>query len=283
MRLVCSTMKLSLIGALLWLSGCAQTPYAGAGATGANGTAAMTPQQQSQIAQQNKQLEDRARLLDMDNNELNKKLALSIQQEALARDQLAAVKDQLGSVNTQLAQLRDERRDLEQKLAALSRGGNPPANAAPNDIEVAKRPNGVFSNSSMSRKLPEFRMQGIESRVDGDTIRIEIPADRVFDVGQARIRSDATGLLDNILIEVERLYGQQYIGIEGNTDNEPLSNQLFSNAHQLTTARATALFDYVQARTRFKPQQLSVVGHGANHPIVSNGTVAGRAAIAVWN
>ena len=37
-----------------------------------------------------------------------------------------------------------------------------------------------------------------------------------------------------------------------------------------------ALYDYLATRTRLKPQQLFVVGHGANHPVVSNGTPAGK-------
>jgi outer membrane protein OmpA-like peptidoglycan-associated protein len=37
------------------------------------------------------------------------------------------------------------------------------------------------------------------------------------------------------------------------------------------------VFDYLAARTRLKAQQLFVVGHGGNHPVVSNGTAAGKA------
>jgi outer membrane protein OmpA-like peptidoglycan-associated protein len=37
-----------------------------------------------------------------------------------------------------------------------------------------------------------------------------------------------------------------------------------------------AVYDYLATHSHLKPQQLFVVGHGANHPVVSNGTPAGK-------
>ena len=41
-------------------------------------------------------------------------------------------------------------------------------------------------------------------------------------------------------------------------------------------ARAQAVFEYLVARSRLRPNQLFVVGHGGNHPVVSNATTAGK-------
>jgi len=257
--------------ALLVTTGCVQTPYAQQGQ-------AANQQQQTQLTQQNKTLEDRTKALDRDNQELETLLAQSKQQSLLLRDQLAAVKEQLGTVNTQLTQLRDERGQIEKKLqqALAAAGSSPNGNNVGANDAVKKPGAGIFANSSLSNKLPDFSVAGIETRVDGDVIRIELPADRLFDLNDPRLRRDATALIDSVVIEIERNYPQQYLGIEGHTDNEaPPSGA--PGQHQLTTARASSVFEYLTVRSRLRPQQLFVVGHGANHPAVSNSTAAGRA------
>ena len=37
-----------------------------------------------------------------------------------------------------------------------------------------------------------------------------------------------------------------------------------------------AVYDHLVSRSHVYPGQLFVVGHGANHPVVSNGTAAGK-------
>ena len=36
------------------------------------------------------------------------------------------------------------------------------------------------------------------------------------------------------------------------------------------------MYDYLSLRSRLRPNQMFVVGHGPNHPVVSNGTAAGK-------
>lgn len=252
-------------GAILALAGCAQTPYA-------QGQAAANNTQAAQLAQQAKQLEEQRKALDNDNKELETMLAQSRQQTRLVQDQYAAVREQMGSMSTQLAQLRDERKGLEQKLQlALANSGNSGGVAG-----VDKKPS-VFSNSSLTNKLPDFSVAGIETRVVDGVIRIELPADSLFSPGDARLLKDRVQLIDNVVIEVERNYPQNFIAIEGHTDNEPPQGTVWQNNHQIATARAAAVCDYLMQRSRLRPNQLFIVGHGANHPVVSNATSAGRA------
>jgi flagellar motor protein MotB len=252
--------------AILALSGCAQTPYA-------QGQAAANNTQAAQLAAQAKQLEEQRKALDADNKELETMLAQQQQQTRLVQDQYAAVREQM---STQLAQSLEKQKSLEQKLetALANAGGNGGGNSA--GTSVAKK-QGVFSNSSLANKLPNFSAGGIETRVDDGVIRIELPADRLFSAGDARIRLDAVQLIDNVVIEIERNYPQQYIAIEGHTDNEPPQSTVWLNNHQISTARAAAVFDYLAQKSRLRPNQLFIVGHGANHPVVSNATTAGRA------
>jgi chemotaxis protein MotB len=75
---------------------------------------------------------------------------------------------------------------------------------------------------------------------------------------------------------VQSAYPRQVIGIEGHTDVDPPSSA-FRSEHQLATAQAHAVMDALTQRARFQPQRLFVLGHGANHPVASNGTPEGKA------
>ncbi len=246
--------------ALLALAGCAQNPYA------IQGQVNSLQQQQTTLAQQNQQLQSKASTLDQDNQELETYLAQSRQQNKLLQDQIAAVREQLQSVNQQLAHTRDEKTAIERKTQASLASTRSRAGAS------------IEPNNSLARSLPTFAIPGVEVRQDGDVIRIELPSDKMFDSAGARLRMDSTPMIDTVAAEIERLYRGHFVGIEGHTDTDTLApgSQWLSN-HQLSAARAQSLFDYLAARTRLKPQQLFVVGHGGNHPIVSNGTAAGKA------
>ncbi len=65
------------------------------------------------------------------------------------------------------------------------------------------------------------------------------------------------------------------LGLEGHTDNELAPGQ--TDNLQFSTSRALAVYQYLTSRRQFAPNQLFAVGHGANHPIVSNATPSGRA------
>ncbi len=42
-------------------------------------------------------------------------------------------------------------------------------------------------------------------------------------------------------------------------------------------ARATAVYQYLVARGQIPSNRMFIVGHGSNHPVVSNATAAGKA------
>ena len=52
---------------------------------------------------------------------------------------------------------------------------------------------------------------------------------------------------------------------------------MFQSDTQLSIARAAAVFDYLTTRGHMRTQQLFVVGHGSNHPVVSNASMQGKA------
>jgi flagellar motor protein MotB len=247
--------------AALALAGCQQNPFA---SSPPPQPSPYVQQQQVAMLQQQQSLQSRTSALDLDNQDLQTKLAQAQQQSHLLQDQLAVTREQLNSTTQQLTQSKELQQNTEQQAQALA--------ATVQKRRIAE----VSANNSLARNLPQINIPGVEVRQDGDVVRIELPADRVFNPGTAQIRQDAVPMLDAVANELQRAYPTQIIGVEGHTDSDPPQGSWMSD-HQVSIARAGAVFDYLTSRGHMRPQQLFLVGHGSNHPVVSNASMQGKA------
>jgi len=176
------------------------------------------------------------------------------------QDEIAALRDQLASTSTQLAQTRA--------------AGMPPASATAGGAPAAAASS---SAATMQSAMVQLRLADeLTPRFDGAVVRIDMPADQLFDDGTANLLPGGIALLTQVAEELERVFPGHFVGIEGHLDSEPLQNQTWASPHQLTAARAAAVFDFFTTRTPLREGQLFLVAHGANHPLVSNATAAGR-------
>lgn len=256
MRVVAWTTSLALI-CLPVVSGCAGSSFALQRQTQA------IQQQQIALQQRNTELQSRATTLDRDNQELEALLAQTRQQSRVVEDQLAAVREQLTTSSAQLAQLRDEKQLTEKQAKALMASARRRAGAQ------------ITANNSLQKNLPALHLPGIEVRVDGDVVRVELPAARLFQPGSSVLQPVAGTLLDTVAIELTRTYPGHRIGVEGHTDNDFVRTG--GDHHQLAVARATAVYQYLVARGQIPANRMIIVGHGANNPVMSNATATGKA------
>lgn len=197
---------------------------------------------------------------DLDGRQLEAALVRSKTESQVMQDEIAALRDQLASTSTQLAQVRS----AGMPPTATTAGGAPGA--------AASTPSATMRSAIAQLALPD-----LEPRFDGAVVRIDVPADRLFDRGTANLLPGGTALLTQLAGEIERVYPGHFVGIEGHLDSEPLQNATWTSPHQLTAARAAAVFEFFTTRTPLRQGQLFLVAHGANHPLVSNATAAGRA------
>lgn len=242
---------------LVGTTGCQQNPYL-------VNQQSIAAQQHLAVEQQFQTLQARAATLDQDNRELQSLVAQLRQQAQLAEDKLVAVRDQLASATQQVAQLREDKQLSEKQAEALVASTRRRAGAS------------ITANSSLRRDLPAVNVPGVQSRVDGDVVRIELPADRLFNAYGTTLQPSASVLLGAVANEILRTYPDQRVGIEGHTDNTVLRGSQGGSNQQFSVARALAVYQHLTARSQLKPDQLFTVGHGANHPVVSNATPAGR-------
>jgi type VI secretion system protein ImpK len=80
-----------------------------------------------------------------------------------------------------------------------------------------------------------------------------------------------------VALELARTYPEQTIGIEGHTDGDLVRSPEGLDNQQLSVGRATAVYQYIVSRGQIPAGRLFIVGHGSNHPVVSNATAAGKA------
>jgi flagellar motor protein MotB len=135
----------------------------------------------------------------------------------------------------------------------------------------------ITANRSLRQNLPAVNIPDVNVRADGEVVRIDVPADKLFPSGTAQLTPGAADLIDRVAAEVARAYPEQLVGVEGHTDNRAVQAAGWTSRHQLSLAQAVVVFNRLTATGRLKTEQLVVAGHGANHPIFSNAHPDGQA------
>jgi flagellar motor protein MotB len=258
--IVLQSSRVIIAFALLAAAGCNNLPFA----PKQQNQAAIAQQMQT-LSQQNQEYQSRAAALDRDNQETQSLLAQSRQQIQLLTDELAATRGQLQTTTDQLLAMRTETDQLRTQSSQLVATVQQRAGAE------------IRSNNTLLKNLALKQIPGVEVRQDGDVVRVEAPADRVFMPGSNYLQNGAEQLLESIGADLRRNFPDNIIGIEGHTDDGATHSQQFPTNHHLSAAQALAAYNALVQRGTMPANQLFVIGHGANHPVASNATDAGKA------
>ena len=220
---------------------------------------------EDEVGAQDREFQRRAQDLDENNRDLHTRLAQSQREVQLLNDEVGLLRQRLGETADLLVQSRTEKSQSEQQLQALQ-------------ASATRRGGAIISaNNSLRGDVPVIRVPGVAVRQDGDVVRLELPSDQLFLPHSASLHQGSFRLLDPVVDAIRRNYPRQRIGVEGHTDSQSGVLLTGTSPHQLTIAQATAVFEQLQTRYQLSPRQLFVLGHGANHPRVSNATAAGQA------
>jgi outer membrane protein OmpA-like peptidoglycan-associated protein len=112
---------------------------------------------------------------------------------------------------------------------------------------------------------------GVDVVRDGDNITLDMPSAITFGFDSYALRSESFGVLDKVAATLGE-YDQTIIEVAGHTDS--VGNAAYNQ--KLSEQRAQAVANYLVSRG-VNGERLMVTGAGANHPIASNATDAGRA------
>lgn len=113
----------------------------------------------------------------------------------------------------------------------------------------------------------------ISVKTDKNWIEIEISNSVLFQSGSAKLQPEAIPLL-KVMSKILNKFPNS-IQVEGYSDNEPISNQVYPSNWELSAARSASVVRLFE-RSGVDPERLSVVGYGSTRPIASNKTPEGR-------
>lgn len=246
------------------MTGCTGNPYL----TVPGGTAWQTPgaataidPMQSQFAELNR----RVRLLDDNNRQLHTQLAQSEQQALVYRDELNLVRQQLADTTNRLDSAALAANDAKDRLQGLQASTQLRGGAT------------IRANTNLQQIASQMNLGGLTVIPDGDTIRIVVPSDQLFQQGTATLQASASPILDNLAAQIRSALPRQRIAIEGYTDNAPIYGGRFATSHQMTSAQVASVLEMLTRRSGIPEAQLFTIAQGANHPRAGNEDPAGRA------
>ena len=245
--------------------GCSQNPYLaapGGAAWQAAPTAVAVNPADAQIAELNR----RVQLLDDNNRQLHTQLAQSEQQTQVYRDESQLLRTQLAEISQQLETTRMAAQTAESQVRGIQASTQLRGNAS------------IQANTNLTQQAARLNLGGIPVEQDRDVVRVVISSDSLFQPGTAQVQPQASLVLDPVAAQLRAVFPRQRIGIESYTDNAQLYGGSVATSHQLTSAQAAAVLDFLTRRSGMAPQQLFTVAQGANNPRQSNETPAGRAA-----
>ncbi|HAR64498.1 MAG: chemotaxis protein MotB [Candidatus Margulisiibacteriota bacterium] len=127
----------------------------------------------------------------------------------------------------------------------------------------------------IDKYLEENKMTAnVSTQLDDRGLVIRVNETLLFDSGQSYIKSE----FSRRLIDLGKILNKtdNYIRIEGHTDNVPISNDQYRSNWQLSTARATNVTELLIHSAGMAPKRLSAVGYAEFRPIAINTSFAGK-------
>jgi chemotaxis protein MotB len=110
--------------------------------------------------------------------------------------------------------------------------------------------------------------------IDSRGLVVSLNATVLFDPGSAVIKPEMADILVDVGGIIDTL--DNFIRVEGHTDNVPIGNSQYKSNWDLSTARATNVLELFIDRVGIKPEKLVAAGYSEYRPIASNDTPEDR-------
>lgn len=124
----------------------------------------------------------------------------------------------------------------------------------------------------LAEDLQSGRMELLE---DGRGLVLSIPEASAFATGSADLSPTATQAIGRLAASLREV--RNSVLIEGHTDDVPIHTARFASNWELSTARATAVVQWLIERGGVEASRLSAAGYGEFHPRVPNESAQARA------
>jgi chemotaxis protein MotB len=161
---------------------------------------------------------------------------------------------------------------------ALDKAAQQPADtgALPGMSSTLLTQDQLDARAVLQRDLAEDLRSGrMELLEDGRGLVLSIPEASAFEIGSADLSLAAQQAIGRLAASLRQV--DSPVLIEGHTDDVPIHSARFGSNWDLSTARATAVVQWLIEREGIAPARLSAAGYGEFHPRVPNESAAARA------
>ena len=117
-------------------------------------------------------------------------------------------------------------------------------------------------------------LEGVEVSRVAEGISLRVQDQLLFPSAAAELTSGGSSLVGSLLETIQRYDGE--VWVEGHSDSQTISTDEFSSNWALSSARAIAIVEALEAEG-VAPERLRAVGLAATQPLEDNGTPDGRA------
>lgn len=121
-----------------------------------------------------------------------------------------------------------------------------------------------------------LKSEGMSATINIDTRGLVISLNNaiLFESGSAELRSEHKDTLNKISEIMNAV--DNYIRVEGHTDNVPINTNIYPSNWELSTARAASVVRLFIDECDVSPEKIVAVGYGEYKPIANNSTEEGR-------
>ncbi|TVU87671.1 OmpA family protein [Vreelandella titanicae] len=133
-------------------------------------------------------------------------------------------------------------------------------------------------NQALSERVEESTylpdLEGVEVSRVAEGISLRVQDQLLFPSATAELTTDGSSLVGSLLETIQRYDGE--VWVEGHSDSQTISTDEFSSNWALSSARAIAIVEALEA-AGVDAERLRAVGLAATKPLESNATAEGRA------
>ena len=141
---------------------------------------------------------------------------------------------------------------------------------------VASSSPGEDLQMRLARDLADaIELDRIQMHRDARGLILSLPEEAAFPIGSSDVTAEAEEIIGRIAAAARRT--SNAIRIEGHTDDVPIRTSRFTSNWELSTARASAVVEYLVRSAGLAPERLSAAGYGEFHPRVPNDSADNRA------
>lgn len=131
------------------------------------------------------------------------------------------------------------------------------------------------TKEQLDKYLKENNLDGsVSTKVEDRGLVITLKDSLLFDSGKADLKPESIAKLNSMGKILSKM--NNFIRVEGNTDNQPIKNAQFNSNWQLSVIRATNVVELLINNCGISSDKLSAIGYGEFRPIASNSTEDGR-------